>query len=59
MTTVYTIYAGECPIYQNTSYERAKQLWSDIVASVAIANPDKSYTFKKGEELMFEHKGGM
>ena len=57
MTTVYTIYAGDSPIYQGTNYTHTKKLWDDVVSSAKTANGEGVYTFCKGEELMFEYKG--
>ena len=56
MTTIYTIYAGDSPVYQGTNYTHIKKLWDEVVSSVKTANGEGIYTFCKGYELMFEHR---
>lgn len=58
MTTIYTIYGGDCPIYQSTNYSQVKKLWDEVVKSMGYAQEIKAcYTLKKGDELMFEVRG--
>ena len=57
MTTVYTIYAEESPVYQGTNYTHIKRLWDEVISSIKAANGLGTYTLYKGEELMFEYRG--
>lgn len=58
MTTIYTIYADGSAIYQATNYHYLKDMWNEIVNSPYLVNGVGVYEFKKGEELLFECKGG-
>ena len=57
MTTIYTIYAGDSPVYQGTNYTHIKKLWKDIIDSVFSEDGVGDYVLKKGEEIMFEYVG--